>query len=95
MLKLTRWCAITSAGRSFAGGANEMREYTALVLACAAFSAVLAMLVYDLIYPTDLSVLEPDARLEYEVMELNAKKEVLLILIGGLIAWISQGKGRD
>ena len=72
-----------------------MRDTIALILACAAFSAIAAMLAYDLIYPTDLSGLEPAMRLEYETIELNAKKEILLILIGGLIAWISQGKNRD
>ena len=72
-----------------------MRNRVALILAGAAFSAILAMLAYDLIYPTNLDSMEPAARLEYELSELNAKKEILLILIGGLIAWISQGKNRD
>ena len=72
-----------------------MRNRVALILAGAAFSSILAMLAYDLIYPTDLDTMEPDQRLEYELTELNAKKEILLILIGGLIAWISQGKNRD
>ena len=72
-----------------------MRDTIALILACAAFSAILAMLAYDLIYPTELDSLESAARLEYEVMELNAKKELLILLVGGLIAWISQGKNRD
>ena len=72
-----------------------MREYVALILAGAAFSAIAAMLAYDMLYPTDFSAMEPEQRLEYELFELAAKKELLILLVGGLIAWVSQGSRRD
>ena len=71
-----------------------MREYVALILAGAAFSAIAAMLAYDMLYPTNLDTLEPEQRLEYELFELAAKKELLILLVGGLIAWISRGEGK-
>ena len=84
-----------SAVRNSAGGANEMRKQVALLLGIAAASAILAILAHDYFYPTNLDGVEPALRVEFENNVLDAKREILLLLIGGLIAWISQGDKRD
>ena len=72
-----------------------MRSYAGLILTCAAASIVLAILVHDFVFPAKLDDMEPALRAELELEALEAKREIFVLLIVGLLAWIRGGKSND
>ena len=69
-----------------------MQHYAGLILTCAAASMVLAILAHDFVFPTNLDDLEPALRAELELEAIEAKREIFVLLIVGLLAWIRGGK---
>ena len=72
-----------------------MQNYAGLILTCAAASMVIAILAHDFIFPTSFDDLEPALRAELERQSIDAKREIFVLLIIGLLAWIKGGKNND
>ena len=71
-----------------------MRGAVATILALAAAAVLLALIAIEFVHPTDISFMESGNRFEFEMAILDAKRDLITIVVTGLIAYLMAKTGK-